>query len=96
MFSPERKMKLAHSLAKDPVPVSEVVYETVSEVRGDMIVLNCFHTGAGKADYDLLNQTNLIYDQNHLTDTNKAIDAMEVIFALRDKYHALRFGQVVA
>ncbi|MBQ9683332.1 MAG: hypothetical protein IJV35_08715 [Neisseriaceae bacterium] len=94
MFSTERRAKLMSSLQKDPVPVSEVFFETVSEVRGDMIILKSRHNSQYQQDYDLLNKTAKLYDEYHLTDLNKAIDAMEVVYDLRDKYDALRFEKV--
>ncbi|MBR5941281.1 MAG: hypothetical protein IKZ88_08480 [Neisseriaceae bacterium] len=101
MFSTERRARLIASLKKDPVPVTEVFLETVAEVRGDMIDLKLENRlpDESEADKTVLNTSalsfNKIIDDNK-SDLNQAIDLMETVFSLRDKYDALRFGEVLA
>lgn len=95
MFSEERRTRLIASLKKDPVPVSEVFFETVADIRADMGTLELRNESVDTQDRELLNEMDNLYSTIHLTDANKAIDIMEVVFALRDKYDALRFGTAV-
>ena len=101
MFSQEKRARLIASLKKDPVPVTEVFLETVAEVRGDMIDLKLENRlpDESEADKTVLNTSalsfNKIIDDNK-SDLNQAIDLMETVFSLRDKYDALRFGEVLA
>ena len=99
MFSQERRARLIASLKKDPVPVSEVFLETVAEVRGDMIDLKLENRlpKESEADKIVLNTSALSFNKiidDSKSDLNKAIDLMETVFALRDKYDALRFGKI--
>ncbi|MBR2251642.1 MAG: hypothetical protein IJ881_04395 [Neisseriaceae bacterium] len=101
MFSTERRERLIASLKKDPVPVTEVFLETVAEVRGDMIMLDLDNRLPKESEQDktVLNTSassfNKIIDDSK-SDLNKAIDLMETVFALRDKYDSLRFQGVAA
>ncbi|MBO7081997.1 MAG: hypothetical protein IJR44_05675 [Neisseriaceae bacterium] len=102
MFSQERRERLIASLKKDPVPVSEVFFETVAEVEGDMVMLDLDNRLPKESDEDkiVVNKNALsfieIIKNIETNDLNKAIDLMEEVFALRDKYDSLRFQGVVA
>ena len=101
MFSQERRARLIASLKKDPVPVTEVFFETVAEVEGDMIDLKLENRLPIESEQDkvLLNSNALSFlaiIKDNKSDFNKAIDLMETVFALRDKYDTLRFGEVLA
>lgn len=101
MFSEEKRERLIASLKKDPVPVTEVFLETVAEVEGDMVMLDLDNrlpkeSGADKA---LINISALSFNEiidDSESDLNQAIDLMETVFVLRDKYDALRFGKATA
>ena len=101
MFSTERRERLIACLKKDPVPVTEVFFETVAEVEGDMIDLKLENRLPIESEQDkkMLNNNALSFlaiIKDSKNDLNQAIDLMETVFALRDKYDTLRFGGVLA
>lgn len=90
MFTDEYKNKIRSSLEEDPIPVSEVVFETAEEVRYIMMFLDFRGIKFDPNDRDLLLDSLEEYKTLHITDINKAIEKMELIYDIAKKYYALK------
>ena len=89
MFTDEYKNKIRRSLEEDPIPVSEVVFETAEEVRYIMMFLEADGMKYDPHDRDLLHNSLEEYKTLHTNDINSAISKMEIIYNLAEKYYAL-------
>lgn len=89
MFTDEYKNKIRSSLEEDPIPVSEVVFETAEEVRYIMMFLEADGMKYDPRDRDLLHNSLEEYKTLHTNDINSAISKMEIIYSLAEKYYAL-------
>lgn len=89
MFTDEYKNKIRRSLEEDPIPVSEVVFETAEEVRYIMMFLEADGMKYDPHDRDLLHDSLEEYKKLHINDINSAISKMEIIYSLAEKYYAL-------
>lgn len=89
MFTDEYKNKIRRSLEEDPIPVSEVVFETAEEVRYIMMFLEADGIKYDPNDRDLLHESLEEYKTLHINDINSAISKMEIIYSLAEKYYAL-------
>lgn len=89
MFTDEYKNKIRSSLEEDPIPVSEVVFETAEEVRYIMMFLEADGMKYDPHDRDLLHNSLEEYKKLHTNDINSAISKMEIIYSLAEKYYAL-------
>ncbi len=90
MFTDEYKNKIRSSLEEDPIPVSEVVFETANDVRYIMILLDFKGIKFDPKDRDLLLDSLEEYKTLHITDINKAIEKTELIYDIAKKYYALK------
>ncbi|MFC0323679.1 hypothetical protein ACFFHT_08970 [Gallibacterium melopsittaci] len=94
MLSTERKAEMIQSLKEDYVVLTDIVCEVVADTKADMLVLK-----RGKIDLSSLEQDKVLLhklDQEYLSlcekDQVKAVDIIEKIYELSDKYDKLRMS----
>lgn len=86
MFTEERKQQMISSLEKDYVILSDVFSETVADVEADMSFTGELNLGEAKK----LKELKLEYVKNMDSNAQKAVEIIEAVYELRDKYDAAR------
>ncbi|EHK90183.1 hypothetical protein [Aggregatibacter actinomycetemcomitans] len=92
MLTTERKAQMVESLKKDYVVLTDIVCEVVADIEADMIVLSREkgETEELKKDEMLLHKLDRIYDIYVREAPEKAVDVIEQIYELSEKYDKLR------
>ena len=86
MFTEERKQQMISSLEKDYVILSDVFSETVADVEADMGFTGELILGEAQQLINL----KLEYIKNMDNNPQKAVEIIEAVYILRDKYDAAR------
>lgn len=94
MLSPERKLEMVQSLQDDHVVLTDIICEVVADTKADMIVLkrDNFDIPSLEQDQYLLQQLDNEYLSLCEKDQVKAVDIIEKIYELSDKYDKLRMS----
>ncbi|OOF88030.1 hypothetical protein [Rodentibacter ratti] len=94
MLTKERKAEMVESLKKDYVVLTDIVCEVVADTQADMIVLSREkgETAELKKDEMLLYKLDSIYDVHVTKSPEKAVDIIEQIYELSEKYDKLRMS----
>lgn len=94
MLSPERKLEMVQSLHDDHVVLTDIICEVVADTKADMIVLkrDNFDIPSLEQDQYLLQQLDNEYLSLCEKDQVKAVDIIEKIYELSDKYDKLRMS----
>ncbi|OOF87947.1 hypothetical protein [Rodentibacter ratti] len=94
MLTKERKAEMVESLKKDYVVLTDIVIEVVADTQADMIALKL----ANKQPDELLEDKNRLleskkaYSSLYKTNQEKAVDMIEKIYELSEKYDKLRMS----
>ncbi|NMA74125.1 MAG: hypothetical protein GX963_08205 [Bacteroidales bacterium] len=86
MLSAERKAHMINSLKNDYVILTDVVIETIGDISSDMYFTGELHQG----DIEELASLRAAYALNMRHNPEKAVDIIEKIFELRDRYDLAR------
>lgn len=94
MLSPERKLEMVQSLQDDHVVLTDIICEVVADTKADMIILkrDNFDIPSLEQDQYLLQQLDNEYLSLCEKDQVKAVDIIEKIYELSDKYDKLRMS----
>ncbi|AEC17052.1 hypothetical protein [Gallibacterium anatis] len=92
MLSKERKSQMVESLKKDYVVLTDIVVEVVADTMADMWVLSWEKRQPVELESDQkrLLEIKKAYSDLYLQDQEKAVDMIEKIYELSDKYSRLR------
>ena len=94
MLSLERKAEMIQSLKEDYVVLTDIVCEVVADTKADMLVLQRENMNLPNLEQDrrLLHRLDKEYLLICEKDQAKAVDIIEKIYELSDKYDKLRMG----
>lgn len=92
MLSAERKAQMVQSLKKDYVVLTDIVIEVVADTKADM-----FRLGQAEQppidllqDRERLRKLEQVYISSFDTSPEKAVDVIEQIYEISEKYDKLR------
>lgn len=88
----ERKAEMVQSLKKDYVVLTEIVIEVVADTRADMHVLKWENQQPPELEQDKKHLIGLkeAYSSLYKTEPEKAVDIIEQIYEISEKYNKLR------
>ncbi len=94
MLSAKRKAEMIQSLKDDYVVLTDIVCEVIADTKADMIVLKRenIHLSDFEQDKYRLHQLDNEYLSLCDKDQVKAVDVIEQIYELSDKYDKLRMS----
>ncbi|WP_386695811.1 hypothetical protein [Lonepinella sp. MS14435] len=95
MLTQERKAQMIESLKKDYVVLTDIVVEVVADTKADMLMIEL---QAGQTDEMAKDEKRLLdikkaYSALYKTNQEKAVDMIEQIYELSDKYDKLRIAK---
>ena len=90
MLSEDKKSKLIQLLKDDYVVITDTVVEVVADTEADMLIVEKATNQDFKGDEKLLFNLKREYSDCYAQDPVKAIDIVEKIFELSEKYSGLR------
>lgn len=95
MISQERKKQMVESLKEDYVVLTDLVVEVVADTVADMHVLKWENAQPDDLELDkkCLLKTKEAYSELFRTNQEKAVDMIERIYELSDKYSKLRISK---
>lgn len=94
MLSKERKIQMIESLKQDYVVLTDIMVEVVADTKADMFCLQLENRATAELaeDKKRLLQLDEEYMAYYKTSPEKAIDCLEKIYELSDKYDKLRMA----
>lgn len=88
----ERKAEMVQSLKKDYIVLTEIVIEVVADTSADMHVLKWENQQPPELEQDKKHLIGLqkTYSSLYKTEPEKAVDVIEQIYEISEKYNKLR------